>query len=456
MTKLNAKLKNGWRVFGAHSKDMPKGYTDYIEKHLSFTEYVDKKEILVYLDAKKWNELCLAPLSNKLANYKNQRDYMIDWETFITDKKSESEKPRRSVLFGYQMGFFRHELWTMKTEKEKKNIISIMTKKFSKEVQKGLNEAQAVNFTRDLQIMSPNKLNSETYAKLIEKEFKNDSNVTVKVLGRKEAEAQGMGLFLGVNAGSAYEPKIVVLKYKGNAKQKENLVVVGKGITFDAGGYNIKVGKNMGGMKYDMSGSAIAAGAIKLASINKAKTNLTSVLMLTDNMISGKAITPDAVLTASNGKTVEINNTDAEGRLALADGLVYATEKLKATKLIDVATLTGAVIVALGSTYTGTWATQDEDWNAFSDAAIEKHERVWRMPFHKDYFKFMSGSKVADFKNTDLSGKAGSSSAAMFLKQFTNELPYIHLDVAGTSDWENDSPQGVMVKTIVEYAEKQK
>jgi leucyl aminopeptidase len=202
--------------------------------------------------------------------------------------------------------------------------------------------------------MPPNILNSIEYAKKLKNEFSNFKNVDVKVLKKDEIKKLKMGLLLGVNRGSEYEPRIVVVEYKGNPKSKEKIVYIGKGIMFDSGGYSLKPSLHIKGMKYDMSGTAIVAGAMKIIINNKPKVNVSIVMPLTDNMIGTKAQTVDSVQTSMSGKTVEINNTDAEGRLILADAITYSIRKLKATKIVDVATLTGAIVVALGAAYTGT------------------------------------------------------------------------------------------------------
>lgn len=421
-----------------------------IRKDGTITEDISKKEVLVYFAKESsltWDSI--KALAKKLAKY--PRDLQIDVKSF------ESKELKNECVvdaFVREYSFANHSNYTAKTKKaEKANdmILLNLDAKGKEAFTESLILAEAVNYARNYQITPPNILNSESYAKMITKDFEGAKNISVKVLNKAEITKLGMGLLLSVNKGSAYEPRVVILEYKGNASSKDKTVLVGKGITFDAGGMNIKTGRSMNGMKYDMSGSAIVAGTMKAISAIKPKSNVSAIMVLTDNMISPVASTPDAVWTAMNGKTVEINNTDAEGRLALADGLTYGAKVLKATRLIDVATLTGAVISALGNTYTGAWATTDKAWKDISAAAERADELVWRLPLHKDYFKFMEGSKVADMFNTDLSGNAGSSSAAMFLTQFVEGVEYIHLDVAGTADVKEE-PMGVMLRTLVEVS----
>ena len=307
-----------------------------------------------------------------------------------------------------------------------------------------------MNFARSLQATSPNILNSVKLANDIKKFLSSEKNLKVKILTKSEIVKNKMGLLLVVNSGSNHDPRVVVIEYKGDAKSKEKQALVGKGITFDAGGYNIKTGVHMLGMKYDMSATAIIAGAMKAIAKSKPKKNIVAVLCMTDNIVSKTSTVPDSVVTSMNGMSVEINNTDAEGRLVLADGITYAIRKCGATKILDMSTLTGAIIVALGKTYSGVWATNDSDYLQIKHASFKANEKIWRMPFNNDFLRFMKASPVADLRNTDYTGEGGSNSAAMFLKSFTEKLPYIHLDIAGTANVK-DTPTSCLVKTIYEF-----
>lgn len=420
-----------------------------VKKDKVITEFVNKHQAFIYLGKDTEFKIeTLQEVVKKIASL-NTRDFQIDVKSFATKKVSEESVVKTFVEFEE---FVNAKIYNVKTNKKAKKAklslvnVSAKGKKVYKEA-KIL--ADARTYTRNLQVTPPNILHSEKYASIVKKDFAQYKNISVKVLNKKQVTDLKMGLLLSVNLGSQYEPRVVILEYKGDPKSKEKTALVGKGVTFDAGGYNIKTGSYMLGMKYDMSGSAIVAGAMKAIAQIKPKSNVVGVLMLTDNMINAKASTPDSVFTGMNGKTVEINNTDAEGRLALADGLTYSVKKLKATRLVDVATLTGAVIVALGSTYSGAWSTTEKGWKDLEKAAKNANELVWRMPLHPDFIKFMKRSDVADLKNTALDGKGGSSTAAMFLSNFTEGKEFIHLDVAGTADISH-KPQGVMVKTLVE------
>ncbi|AZG68496.1 M17 family metallopeptidase [Mycoplasma struthionis] len=428
-----------------------------VEKNLAITEYHSKKLAYVYLGERtKVDYDTIYDLAVNLG-YEAARDYQIDLASFVlVEKLSISE-----VIDAFTKGinFAAAKLYNKKTytKKENKSKLSLLLEKPSHEAEEAFKKASVIidaqNWARTLGIMAPNDLNSEQLAEKTVEELKEFKNLKVTVLNKKQIEKLGMGLLLSVNRGSTFEPRVVIIEYTGNKYSKEKTVMVGKGITFDSGGYNIKTGRHMGGMKYDMGGAATVAAAMKAIAQLRPNTNVSAIMCITDNRVNGDASLPDSVWTALNGITVEVNNTDAEGRLVMADGLCYATKYLNATRLIDVATLTGAMVVALGDTYTGVWATTEKAWNDISLAAKKQHELIWRMPFDKDFLVYMKGSKVADLKNTDFTRNAGSCSAAMFLKEFTNNTEYLHLDIAGTCDVD-EKPMFAMVRTLIELGLK--
>ncbi|WP_036452091.1 leucyl aminopeptidase family protein [Mycoplasma buteonis] len=429
-----------------------------IEKNSVVTEYFDKNEALAYMgDAEKYDYNSVFNFAKSFFS-SQVRNVQIDLDSFVNGKVCISCVVK---AFVYAYNYVKADIYSAKTnKKEEEYSTSLLSTADSSKYQEALNEAvvlsDAVNFARNLQVTPPNICNSEWLAEEVVNDLKQYSNLKVTVLDKKAIEAQKMGLLLSVNRGSMYEPRVVVIEYNGNPDSKEKSVYVGKGITFDSGGYSLKPGRSMLGMKYDMSGSVFVASAMKAIAQLQPKANVAAIMCITDNRVNGDASLPDSVWTSMNGKTVEINNTDAEGRLVMADGLTYAVRNLKATRLVDVATLTGAILVALGSTYTGVWATTDQAWNDLKAAADKQNEAVWRMPLDEAFAKEIRNSVVADLKNTDLSGAGGgSSSAAMFLKEFTEDVEYIHLDVAGTADIAS-RPTGVMVKTLVQLALNQK
>ncbi|WP_029513586.1 M17 family metallopeptidase [Mycoplasmopsis primatum] len=422
-----------------------------IKKSNTITEYLDKNEALVYFESKE--KLTYEDLLEffKGLSSSAKRDYQVDLASFVT-KHILIEQVIDA--FTRAIYFVKGEIYNVKSKDENKDIELVpYLEKISPEIDEKFNKslvlAKAVNFARNLQIMPPNICNSEYLADAVAKELDQYKNLKVTVLNKKQIEENKMGLLLSVNRGSVYEPRVVVIEYNGNPLSKDKTVMIGKGITFDSGGYSLKPSRSMITMKFDMSGSVIVASTMKALAQLKPKKNVAAIMCITDNRINGDASLPDSVWTAMNGKTVEVNNTDAEGRLVMADGLVYGARKLGATRLVDVATLTGAIVIALGQTYTGAWTTTDKAWKELSSASEKAHELIWRMPFDKAFGKNIKSSKVADLKNTDFSGNAGSCSAAMFLKEFTDDIEYIHLDVAGTAEISED-PQGVMIRTLTE------
>lgn len=407
----------------------------------------------LYFEEKKYNYFELKKQISKIFAVDSNID--IDLKSFVKNDLSEQNLIRLLISdFNFnEAKLFKRNKKSQKVEEEKEFSINVVVENFS-EYKELINEvtviSQAVNDCRNLQIMPENFLNSEVLAEKIADDFKNIENLKVRVLTKAQIRELNMGLLLSVNKGSTHEPRVVVIEYKNNPESKEHNVYVGKGITFDTGGVNTK-GYHMGGMKFDMSGSVIVAYAVKAMAQLKLKVNVSAVMMITDNRLANDASLPENIYESMSGKWVEVTDTDAEGRLVLADGLYYGASELKATQLVDVATLTGSLSYALGSVYTGIWSTDDKKWELFDQAANASYEKVWRMPLHEDFHKSNKESKVADLNNYSSSSKSDSNSAAMFLKEFTNDVPYIHCDVAFTADIKGE-PQGVLIPTLVEFA----
>ena len=260
----------------------------------------------------------------------------------------------------------------------------------------------------------------------------NDHGLELKVLERADCEALGMGSYLCVAQGSELPPKFIHLTYRPAGAVQRRVALVGKGLTFDSGGYNLKVaGSQIEMMKYDMGGSAAVLGAMRsIAELRPEGLEVHMIVAACENMISGAAVHPGDIVTASNGKTIEINNTDAEGRLTLADALVYAC-KLEPDAIVDLATLTGACVIALGEEIAGLWSNNDALAAALQTAAAGSGEELWRMPLRQSYKDGLKSS-VADLKNTG-PRPGGSITAALFLQDFVSkDLPWAHLDIAGT------------------------
>jgi leucyl aminopeptidase len=277
----------------------------------------------------------------------------------------------------------------------------------------------------------------------------------LEILEREDCEKLGMGAFLGVAQASDLPPKFIHITYRPKGTARRKLAIVGKGLTFDSGGLNIKgQGSGVEMMKTDMGGAAATLGAAKAIGQIKPEVEVHFISAVTENMISGRAMHPGDILTASNGKTIEVNNTDAEGRLTLADALVFA-EKLEVDAIVDLATLTGACIVALGEDIAGLWSTDDALANQLTQAAELAGEKFWRMPIEEKYFEGMK-SVVADMKNTGPRA-GGAITAALFLKQYIKDTAWAHLDVAGPvwNDKENGyssaGATGFGVRTLVNW-----
>jgi len=282
-----------------------------------------------------------------------------------------------------------------------------------------------------------------------------EHGLQVEILEREDCEHLGMGAFLGVAQASDLPPKFIHLTYKPDGTPRRKLAIIGKGVTFDSGGLNIKgVGSGIETMKMDMGGAAAILGAAKALGQLKPDVEVHFISAVTENMISGHAIHPGDVLKASNGKTIEVNNTDAEGRLTLADALVFA-EKLGVDAIVDLATLTGACVIALGDEIAGLWSTDDAVATQLAQAAEIAGEKLWRMPMEEKYFEGMK-SQIADMKNTG-PRPGGSITAAMFLKQFVKETPWAHLDIAGPvwtekeNGYNSAGATGYGVRTLVNW-----
>ncbi len=323
--------------------------------------------------------------------------------------------------------------------------------------------ADAVFLVRDLVSEAPNALYPESFAKIIKAELE-PLGIDVHVLNRKEIEKNGMGALIAVGQGSAREPKLVTMQYNGGKKSDRTIAFVGKGVTFDSGGISIKPGPGMEEMKWDMAGAATVTGLMKALAARQAKVNVVGVVALAENMPSGTACRPGDIVTSMSGQTIEIHNTDAEGRLILCDALWYCQEKFRPAQIIDLATLTGAVIIALGHEYGGVFANDDDLARHLIHAGKETGEELWHMPLHEAWDKSLD-SPAADMKNISGSRDAGSAIGAHFLKRFIKDnVKWAHLDIAGTAWAYKDRPGvpkgasafGVRLldRYVAEYCEK--
>jgi len=288
---------------------------------------------------------------------------------------------------------------------------------------------ESVNFTKNLVSEPGNVLHPDEYVKRIKK--LRSIGLKISIFDKKKLKDLGMNALLGVGQGSVRGSYLAVLEWRNSSKKNKPIAFVGKGVCFDTGGISLKPAKFMEDMTYDMAGSAVVVGLMKLLAMRKAKVNAVGVVGLVENMPDGNAQRPGDIVKSYSGKTIEILNTDAEGRLVLADALTYTEKKYKPKFIIDLATLTGAIIVSLGSEYAGLFSNDDKISDQLSKAGEKTGEKVWRMPLNDNYDKLID-SKKADMQNINYVGGAGSTTAAQFLQRFIlNKTPWAHLDIAG-------------------------
>ncbi len=323
-------------------------------------------------------------------------------------------------------------------------------------IAKGSTIADGVILARELVNAPANEVTPVTMAQTAQ-QLAQDYGLELKILEESDCEQfeQGMGAYIGVGKASEIPPKFIHLTYKPKGTAKRKVAIVGKSLTFDSGGLNLKTGgSGIETMKMDMGGGAATLGAAKAIAQLKPEVEVHFICAATENMISGKAMHPGDILKAANGKTIEVNNTDAEGRLTLADALVYA-EKLEVDAIVDLATLTGACVVALGNDIAGLWSTDDALAQEMKTAAESAGEKFWQLPMEEKYFEGLK-SQIADMKNTGPRA-GGSITAALFLKQFIKDTPWMHLDVAGpvwtdsASGINNKGATGFPVRTLVNW-----
>lgn len=321
-------------------------------------------------------------------------------------------------------------------------------------LQAGRIVAESQNFTRDL-VNEPSNRMTPTIMAERAKKMAAEVGLKCEIYGADKIKELKMGAFWGVAQGSDEPPALIVLRYDpAGATDKVHLGLVGKGVTFDTGGISIKPADGMEKMKYDMAGAATMIGVMRAIALLKPKVKVTAIICATENMPSGKAQKPGDVQIAMSGKSIEIINTDAEGRLILADGLCYARQ-LGCTHLVDAATLTGAVVVALGYVNAGIFASDDQMYERFANANQQAGEKMWRLPLDDEYKENLK-SNVADMVNAG-SRWGGAIFAAMFLKEFAEDTPWIHLDIAGTAwmeenkPWIAKGPSGIALRSLVEF-----
>ncbi len=404
--------------------------TSDLKKNIFIFEINSKKKIaLISIKSK----LKISDIENLGAEFYSRINYGRNIEYFINSD---------SVIGNYDnfLGHFLHGLKLRSYEFNKyktKKVTRVISVNVVGSKNRPSNQTQlkfkaledGTFFARDLVSEPGNILHPDEYAKRLSSLKKN--GLKVNIYDEKKLKKLGMYSLLGVGMGSVRGSYLVTMEWNGLKNNSKPLAFVGKGVTFDTGGYSLKPPKFMEDMTYDMAGSAAVVGLMKSLALRKAKVNAVGVVGLVENMISGVAQRPGDIVKSYSGKTIEVLNTDAEGRLVLADALSYTERKFKPKFIVDLATLTGAIIVSLGSEYAGLFSNDDKLSNQIMNAGENVGEKLWRMPLHKNYDKLID-SKNADMQNINYVGGAGSTTAAQFLQRFIlNKTPWAHLDIAG-------------------------
>jgi len=366
---------------------------------------------------------------NQISSKSKNKKVSILVASEFSDDKSLVE-----IGFGATLNTYKFDKYKSKKKLTKQiNEIVIISKNAAKLKNKFKQKnavAEGIFLARDLVNEPSNILNPEAYARKIKGLSK--FGLKVEILNEAKMKKLGMWSLLGVGRGSQYESQLVIMKWDGNKGRKTKpLCFVGKGVCFDSGGISLKPGNKMEEMIGDMGGSAAVVGLMKALALRKAKVNVVGVVGLVENMPDGTAQKPGDIVKSMSGQTIEIQNTDAEGRLVLADALWYAQDKYKPEIMIDLATLTGAIVMSLGNKMAGIFSNNDDLSEKLLDAGIDSGDNVWRLPLSESYDK-MINSKFADMKNIGIGG-AGSITAAQFLKRFVNKVPWVHIDIAGTA-----------------------
>ena len=425
--------------------------TKNFKRHLTDTEFTyisdllktsDSKRSLFVFEVNSKKKIAVIKIKNNLKNCdienlgaqfygkinsKKNTEYFLVSDTIV----SKNNNFLGHFLHGLKLKSYTFNKYKTKIETGKIliNIIGNKNKPTNQNQLKFKALEQGTFYARDLVSEPGNVLHPDEYAKRIASLRKD--GLKVNIYDKKKLKQLGMNALLGVGQGSIRGSYLVTMEWKGTTNNSKPLAFVGKGVCFDTGGYSLKPAKFMEDMTYDMAGSASVVGLMKSLALRKAKINAVGVVGLVENMVSGNAQRPGDIVKSYSGKTIEVLNTDAEGRLVLADALTFTEKKFKPKFIVDLATLTGAIIVCLGSEYAGLFSNDDKLSNEIYNAGKKVEEKVWRMPLHKNYDKLMN-SKNADMQNINYVGGAGSTTAAQFLQRFIlNKTPWAHLDIAG-------------------------
>jgi len=412
----------------SYIKDLLK--TSDLKKSIFVFEINSKKKIILISIKKDLRSFDIENLGAEFYRYIN---YGKNSEYFISSDSIIGKDVNFTGYFLHGLKLKSYAFNKYKTKKETRLIsINVLGNKNKSSIQNKLKFKaleEGIFYARDLVSEPGNILHPDEYAKRLNS-LRRDG-LKVKIYDEKKLKKLGMNALLGVGMGSIRGSYLVTMEWNGAKNNSKPLAFVGKGVTFDTGGYSLKPAKFMEDMTYDMAGSAAVVGLLKNLALRKAKINAVGVVGLVENMVSGDAQRPGDIVKSYSGKTIEVLNTDAEGRLVLADALTFTEKKFKPKFIVDLATLTGAIIVSLGSEYAGLFSNDDKISKQILNAGKKVEEKLWRMPLHKNYDKLMN-SKNADMQNINYVGGAGSTTAAQFLQRFIlNKTPWAHLDIAG-------------------------
>ena len=400
-----------------------------------------------------------------LIKFYNEHNVII-YPDGVNASKLSFANSTSEILLGILLASYKFTKYFSKKDKQKnskkiKTKIKIYSALYSR-LQKSYETVKAIHdgvtLTKNLVTEPPNIMTPPELAKNAASLEK--VGVKVTILGEKEMTKLGMGSLLSVGRGSEHESKLAIMEWKGHKnKKKKPIAFIGKGVSFDTGGVSLKPAGGMEEMKYDMGGSGVVIGLMKTLALRKARANVIGVVGLVENHIGNMATRPSDVVTSYSGQTIEVLNTDAEGRLVLADALWYTQEKYKPELMVDLATLTGAIIIAIGNEYAGLFSNNDKLSKQLEDAGKIEDEKLWRFPLH-DKFDKMINSPIADMQNISSGRGAGSITAAQFLQRFVNKVPWAHLDIAVTT-WSKTnlptSPKGATafgVKLLNKFVSK--
>ena len=408
------------------------------DEEINSIDISDQKKCLIIKVKNKYENSYFEEIGGALFTYikkfKNINSVDI-YADSLNENKDKIVKFFSEFVFGFNLKSYTFNKYkTLNKEKINKKINFKIITSHNNNIENAYKYYNAIKegvfLARDLVLEPPYILSPKVYTQEIKKLSK--LGLKIKVYDEKELKKLGLNALLGVGQGSVNETYLVAIEWIGNKQSKQKpLAFVGKGVCFDTGGISLKPAKFMEEMKYDMAGSAVVVGLLKSLALRKAKVNAVGVVGLVENMPGANAQRPGDIVKSYSGKTIEVLNTDAEGRLVLADALSFTEKKYKPKFIIDLATLTGAIIISLGEEYAGLFSNNDELSKKIFKASENVNEKVWRLPLHKNYDKLMD-SKIADVQNINYAGGAGSITAAQFLQRFiTNKTPWAHLDIAG-------------------------